>query len=1010
MKEYRFNVPQWIFLAIFTLSGFAGLIYESIWSHYLKLFLGHAAYAQALVLAIFMGGMAAGAALAARYSLKVHHALLGYALIEGLIGLVALGFHRVFLASTGWAYDSLLPGMGNPQLIEFVKWTLAAGLILPQSLLLGSTFPLMSAGLIRRAPTQAGYNLSMLYFTNSLGAAVGVLVSGFVLIEAVGLPGTLFTAGLINILLALLVWLLARADERERHLPAVPDIYAAMSAQPASRAFVSVLLLATFAGSAASFFYEIGWIRMLSLVLGAATHSFELMLSAFILGLALGGFLIRKRIDAFRQPLLALVIIQLLMGLSAALTIPLYGETFGLMGWVMDALNKNASGYVLFSGAKHLIALLIMLPTTVLAGMTLPLITHMLLKAGQGERVIGKVYAINTLGAIAGIVLASLIVLPTLGLRSVLLLGALGDILVGVLLLLLWRRQATSPAMPSLRTPALIAAGALVGWLVIGVFLPFNPMLLSSGVYRFGQAAIDDRDQRELIQHLDGATATITTVRIPEPDGETLGIATNGKSDASISTSAHPLSDELTMIATATLPLAVHPAPREVAIIGFGSGYTSHVLLGDPELTRVDTIEIEPRMVEAARHAFGPYLPRVYEDPRSQIIFNDAKTHFSTHRSRYDIIIAEPSNPWVSGVASLFSREFYARVTQHLNPGGVYAQWIQGYEISLPLASTVFAALLSEFDDVQLFNLGNNDYILLARPDGRLPDLSARPFELPAVREALVRVGVPGVAELKMRRVAGRETLIYLSYAMGAEPNSDFSPWLDIGAEKARFMREDIGATLRLRTFGYLMLEQLDGMAPLQNLAPPADDISGWGPLVRSAQAFTQALETWAATGALPPFAADGGLSEVEYRKLQQLLDPDACQPQTAASWLDDIHTVLRTALAFADVGQLVPATTALTAHSCVSMNATAKTWMELYAALSAREHERILHYGLVLLESPHVPASDKRWASFPAAVAGLARHDRVASRLWRAYRGQHAEYEIERWVLDYMVTFDRYQ
>ena len=1008
MKEQRFNVPQWIFLAIFTLSGFAGLIYESIWSHYLKLFLGHAAYAQALVLAIFMGGMAAGAALAARYSLKLHHALLGYALIEGLIGLVALGFHRVFLASTGWAYDSLLPGMSNPQLIEFVKWTLAAGLILPQSLLLGSTFPLMSAGLIRRAPAQAGYNLSMLYFTNSLGAAVGVLVSGFVLIKAVGLPGTLFTAGLINILLALLVWVLARVDERERHLPAVPDIYAAMSAQPASRAFVTVLLVATFAGSAASFFYEIGWIRMLSLVLGAATHSFELMLSAFILGLALGGFLIRKRIDTFRQPLLALVIIQLLMGLSAALTIPLYGETFGLMGWVMDALNKNASGYVLFSGAKHLIALLIMLPTTVLAGMTLPLITHMLLKAGQGERVIGKVYAINTLGAITGIVLASLIVLPTLGLRPVLLLGALGDILVGVLLLLLWRREATGPAVPSLRTPALIATGALAGWLVISVFLPFNPALLSSGVYRYGLSAMEKMGKRELIQHLDGATATITTMRGSIPGGESLSINTNGKPDAAITTSERPSPDEMTMIALAALPLMVHSAPREAAIIGFGSGYTSHVLLGDPELVRVDTIEIEPRMVEAAHHAFGPYLPRVYEDPRSQIILNDAKTYFAAHRSRYDIIIAEPSNPWVSGVASLFSQEFYARVKPHLKPGGIYAQWLQGYEISLPLASTVFAALLSEFEDVQLFSLGNSDYILLARPDGPLPDLSARPFELPALRESLARVGVSAVEELRMRRIAGRETLAYLSHAMQVRPNSDYTPFLDLGAEKSRFMQENIAETLRLRTFGYLMLEQLDGMVPLQNLAPAAKDTSEVGRLAKNARAYAQALDTWAATGALPPFSPEGGLNEAEYRKLQGMLAPGACQPQTAAGWLEDIHVLLQTALPFADVGQLVPVTSALMAHPCIHMNPTGAQWMSLYAALSARDYAQILPHGHALLASPDVPDMQKNWLAFPVAVAGLVRRDPDVAQLWAPFQGRHKPYEIERWVLDSILGQNR--
>src|SRR5471032_1284959 len=198
------------FYLLFTASGFAGLIYESIWTHYLKLFLGHAAYAQSLVLIVFMGGLALGSALMGRWSTRIARPLIAYALVEGLVGLLALGFHEVFVATTGFAYASVLPSLDSDALALVVKLGLSTLLILPQSVLLGMTFPLMSSGLARAHPSAAGESVAMLYFTNSLGAAVGVLVSGFVLIAWAGLPGTLRFAGLINLALAAIVWRLAR--------------------------------------------------------------------------------------------------------------------------------------------------------------------------------------------------------------------------------------------------------------------------------------------------------------------------------------------------------------------------------------------------------------------------------------------------------------------------------------------------------------------------------------------------------------------------------------------------------------------------------------------------------------------------------------------------------------------------------------------------------------------------------------------------------------------------------
>src|ERR1700733_11937045 len=225
MRRFSAGVaPGWrgrrrFLLGVFVVSGFTGLIYESIWSHYLKLFLGHAAYAQTLVLAIFMGGMALGSWAVAHYSFRISKLLWGYVLVEGSIGILGLFFHQAFVAASDFSFASVIPALPAGFLINTYKWSLAALLILPQSVLLGMTFPLISGGLIRRWPARPGETLATLYFTNSLGAAIGVLVSGFLLISAIGLPGTILTAGLMNVVLALLVWSIVRRQTEPAPAP-----------------------------------------------------------------------------------------------------------------------------------------------------------------------------------------------------------------------------------------------------------------------------------------------------------------------------------------------------------------------------------------------------------------------------------------------------------------------------------------------------------------------------------------------------------------------------------------------------------------------------------------------------------------------------------------------------------------------------------------------------------------------------------------------------------------------
>lgn len=801
-------------LVLFVLSGFAGLLYQSVWSHYLGLSLGHAAYAQTLVLAIFMGGMAIGAWLASHYSLRWKQLILGYAVVELCIGVFGLVFHPLFVTYTGLSQEVVLPGISKVTVAHAYQWLSATLLITPQSILLGATFPLMSAGLIRALPNEHGEVLGGLYFTNSLGAALGALVATFVLLPLVGLPGTVLTAGLLNIIVAIVAWALSRMiDERSHSLIEADRPHEVAPADEAAQGEVvegggdvrrlgRVLMWATAVSGAASFVYEVGWVRLLNQALGTTIHSFELMLAAFILGLAFGGLWIRKRAKNILEPVRYVGYVQIWMAVAALVSIPVFTQSFGWVGWIMQALAPSENGYVLYELATAAISLLVMFPAAFLAGMTLPLFTLALLRAGAGERSIGRIYAANTLGAIAGVALMMHLLIPLIGVRLGVTLGALVDGLVGVYLL-----RAVNPAR--LTAPVAATSGVLVLALAFGVVLGQpDPLRQISGVFRTGQSSVDNATVNYL---RDGKTATVAVFTA----GKQLTISTNGKPDASLtSMEAVPTQDEITMIMAGTLPLALHPDLKRVAVIGWGSGLTTQTLLGSEVPEMVDTIEIERVMVEGAK-LFGERVRRAYDDPRSHVRIDDARTFFSTGARRYDAIISEPSNPWVSGVASLFTQEFYAFLKRHLEDDGMLVQWLHTYELNDALVGTMLAALASEFPHLDVYLSNSSDMLIVARTQQGTHENAQFASPGSDLFMELQRVGIESQALINMRRIGGGDVLRTFVHMAGAIPHSDYFPTVSLEAPKSRFMRESSTFLSGLVTNGMPVLDILDCRVPM---------------------------------------------------------------------------------------------------------------------------------------------------------------------------------------------------
>ena len=397
-----------VIYALFALSGFAGLIYEGSWARYLKLFLGHSSYGQVLTLCIYMGGLAIGSFVAGKLVERVKRPLLGYAAVELGIGVGGIIYHPLYILLTDYFYDSSYVASLGSRGAEIVKILLATGSTLPIAIAVGMTFPFIAAGLMRKSGAEV--SLPMLYFTNSLGSAIGILFTSYMLIPELGNHATLCVAASINFLLAAVFCFIGYttpstheeeireqdAETRENAAQAEPlnEDYAAEHRlpMPPKNMWFWIAAITGFT----SFVYEIVWIRLLSLLMGSSSHSFDQMLSAFILGLAIGSAVSGKLLK--KDSLVVLSLAQIFMGFFALCTLYFYKPFWEGMNVANQIFNTTNDGYVCWSMFKYALSILWMVPTSFFAGMTLPLITLILTRAFKSEAPIGKVYGWNTVG------------------------------------------------------------------------------------------------------------------------------------------------------------------------------------------------------------------------------------------------------------------------------------------------------------------------------------------------------------------------------------------------------------------------------------------------------------------------------------------------------------------------------------------------------------------------------------------------------------------------------------
>lgn len=969
---------------IFFVSGLCGLIYESIWSHYLKLLLGHAAYAQAVVLVVFVGGLAIGAWLAGLLAHRIRRPLLWYAAVEAAVAVMAFGFHGAFQLASQWASTTFLPALCAQGGSCGAVWLLAAAMILPPSILLGTTFPLMSTGVLRLG-VAPGAGLGMLYFLNSAGAALGVLASGFLLIPRLGLPGTLLLAGGMNALVAVSAYFVSCTGDGTPHAGNLP----AQPARSENADELRLLLAVAALTGLSSFIYEVVWIRMLTLVFGAATHAFELMLAPFILGLALGAWWIRNRIDDSRDAVFLLARIQIAMGLLAVATLPLYAGLYDAMAWMLQALGRSEGGYVLYNVTTGLMAAAVMLPATVCAGMTLPLITAILLRRGFGERQVGQVYGVNTFGAIAGVLVAVQVLVPLLGLKWTLALGAALDVAIGIMLWTAIARRTPSGAVPaalhgplSMRLGIVAAGGAVSLALLVAVtaLAPLGPDRYASGVFRHGIARVGT--SYKIPFHQDGKTATVT---VREAADGMRSLLTNGKSDGQ----THPAravvtADDHTMVLAAAFAAVHHPNARSAAIIGLGTGTTSSVMLEIPALERLDTIEIEPKIVQAAQ-LFRPRASKVFDDSRSRIIIDDARAHFAKTSARYDIILSEPSNPWVSGVSGLFTREFYQLVATHLAPGGHFVQWLHVSEASPEMVASILRAFRLVFPDFKVYATNSWDILLVARKDGRLPSLDRTALEsMPGMQRELKDLGISTVAQLAAHDAGFGPASLMLADSYGPPPNSDFHPYVDNRAAGDRFRRLRANALFSLREAPVPVLEVGSG-APWY--AGQVTSATRWmPPHVRNMAGSWHGLRYLNGHELSPEETAYLGSWIQDYALVRAWITDCRFPRTTAGAWVSMVRVAsdLTPGLDTATAGGFWRG---VASRCAPRLDPAQRVWIALFAGVGARSAQDIGPAARqVLILDKHLGPETRTYAVLAgtAASAALHRHEEARELLQR--------------------------
>lgn len=693
----------------FFLSGFSGLVGEVVWSRLLSYTLGSSHLSIALVVSTFMAGLALGSALGGPLADRSPSPLRLYGWLVAAIGVLsALVPFALTLANPllGAVYRLHDGEPGHP-LFAAVRILVCGGTILVPTVLMGATLPALVRH-VTRAGSGVGEGLGTLYGVNSLGAVAGTAAAGFWLVRTLGLDGTIALGAGTDLAVGVAV-LLATRGERALGERGLRDLFPPRRAArapgdpgegPAPReplpAGVRLAVLAFGIAGFVNLCLQLGWTRALVLAIGNSTYAFSLILSVFILGLALGGWLGGLFADRISNPERALGVLLVATAIASAATIPWLGLSPARFAVQLAEAGAHRGGfsYASFLSAALTGEVLVILPATILMGAALPLVGRLRAEGREGVgRAIGAAYAANTIGAIAGTALAGFVLIPLFSrVFGVLYLAVAIGLSTGALL---WWHAPGRGARRAAWIGSVLAAVLALGFVTRphGVLdgessrrAFWHPVVHSLGGYLNAAAGAEHRttgeytraqiERFEPLYYSDGGLASVGVLRDRVTGRTSLNIS--GKPDAS---DGEDSTDRPTQLLLGHLPALLHPAPRTALNLGLGGGMTLGALCAHPEIESIDLLELIPQVEEAARLHFRAANRDALTDPRVRRIIGDGRNHITHTARRYDIITSEPSNFWIAGIGSLFTEEFYALGLSRLEEGGIFCQWLYGYSI-----------------------------------------------------------------------------------------------------------------------------------------------------------------------------------------------------------------------------------------------------------------------------------------------------------------------------------------
>jgi len=761
-----------LYLCFFA-SGAAGLTLEIVWSKYLSYLLGNSIYGVATVVAAFLGGLGLGAFVGGRLATRTREPLLLYARLELLVAVMGLLSPLAYLLARP-LFAGLYGAMGGSGLLFLlVRFVILFVALLVPTIAMGATLPLLVSAFTRRE-ADFGASVSRLYAINTAGAVCGVALAGFALIPSLGLWKTAAAAAALDALVALAVW---RA--RTGPLPAPGATPAEGTAAESRPTIATAIILPAFAVSGfCAILYEVAWTRILSVPFGGMVYSFSAILAVYLLGIAAGAALASVLLRFVNKPSLLFGLVQLLLAGAVVLS----SKTFDALPDLQAALIAQSRGSAanLFLGEGWVAARIVLLPTFFL-GALFPLAAAIYQRGRRAAGAsVGTIYAANTFGSIAGSIVTGFLLVPAIGALRAILYAALANAAIGCLLLLFgegarWKRAVL--CLAGAGATVAVALFATPTWQAERMSLGFIRLLRA---YEFGGEGLVHRmiakighstELEKLLYYKEGRVATVTVLET----GDRRALLINGKTDATIGSGE----DMAQQVMVGQMPMLLAPRAKRVCVVGYGSGVTTHAVLTHP-VDKVLTLELEGAVIEAAPF-FEAAAHRPLDDPRSRVVVEDAGTYLRSTAENFDVIISEPSNPWIAGVGNLFTKEFYEEARRRLNPGGVFCQWIQTYSVSPTTLATVLRSVTTTFPHGQLFYVESSaDLIILASPDQDLVfDRAAMQsvYQRPEVAADFARIGIHSLEDVFS---AYRGRLDRVAAEQGPGPiNTDDNSWLE---------------------------------------------------------------------------------------------------------------------------------------------------------------------------------------------------------------------------------------